>query len=48
MAGVGDLVQRTGDGRTGLVLDGQVIERSGGVMCGLHHAREDVEHEFLG
>jgi hypothetical protein len=48
MAGVGDLVQRTGDGRTGRVLDGQVIERSGGVMCGLHHAREDVEHEFLG
>jgi hypothetical protein len=48
MAGVGDLVQMTGDGRTGRVLDGQVIERSGGVMCGLHRAREDVEHEFLG
>jgi hypothetical protein len=41
-------VQMTGDGRTGRVLDGQVIERSGGVMCGLHRAREDVEHEFLG
>jgi hypothetical protein len=28
VAGVGDLVQRTGDGRTGRVLGGQAIERS--------------------
>jgi hypothetical protein len=27
MTGVGDLVQRTGDGRTGPVLDGRAIER---------------------
>jgi hypothetical protein len=41
MAGVGDLVQRIGDGRTGRVLGGQEIERSGGAVCGLHLARED-------
>jgi hypothetical protein len=41
MAGVGDLVQRTGDGRTGRVLDGRAIDRSGGAMCGLHLARGD-------
>jgi hypothetical protein len=45
--GVGDLVQRTEDGCTGQVLDGQAIERSGGAMCGLHHARGEEEHEFL-
>jgi hypothetical protein len=48
VAGVGDLVQRTGDGRTSRVLDGWAIERSGGTMCGLHRARGDEEHEFLG
>jgi hypothetical protein len=48
MAGVGDLVQRTGDGRTGRVLGGRAIERSGGIVCGLHHARGDEEHVFLG
>jgi hypothetical protein len=48
VAGVGDLVQRTGDGRTGRVLSGRAIERSGGAMCGLHHARGDEEHRFLG
>jgi hypothetical protein len=48
VAGVGDLVQRIGDGRTGRVLDGQVIERSGGTVCGLHLARGDLECEFLG
>jgi hypothetical protein len=48
MAGVGDLVQRTGDGRTGRVLDGWAIERSGGTVCGLHRARGDKEHGFLG
>jgi hypothetical protein len=48
MAGVGDLVQRTRNGRTGQVLGGRAIERSGGAMCGLHRARGDEEHEFLG
>jgi hypothetical protein len=48
MAGVGDLVQRTGDGRTGQVLGGRVIERSGSVVCGLHRARGDEEHGFFG
>jgi hypothetical protein len=41
MAGVGDLVQRTVDGHIGRILDGRVVERSGGVMCGLHLARGD-------
>jgi hypothetical protein len=46
--GVGDLVQRTRDSRTGRVLDGRVIERSGGAVCGLHRARGDEERGFLG
>jgi hypothetical protein len=33
VVGVGDLVQRTGDGRTGRVLGGRAIERSGGAVC---------------
>jgi hypothetical protein len=48
VAGVGDMVQRTGDSRTGRVLGGQAIERSGGIVCGLHRARGDEEREFLG
>jgi hypothetical protein len=48
MVGVGDLMQRTADGRTGRVLSGRTIERSGGVVRGLHRARGDEEHEFLG
>jgi hypothetical protein len=48
VARVGDLVQRTGDGRTGQVLGGRVIERSSGAMCGLHRARGDEEDGFLG
>jgi hypothetical protein len=48
VARVGDLVQRAGDGRTGQVLDGRTIERSGGIMCGLHRARGDEERWFLG
>jgi hypothetical protein len=48
MAGVGDLVQRTGDGRTGRILGGWAIERSGGTVCGLHRARGDEERRFLG
>jgi hypothetical protein len=48
MAGVGDLVQRTGDGRTGQVLGGRAIERSDGAVCGLQRARGDKERGFLG
>jgi hypothetical protein len=48
MAGVGDLVQRITDGRTGRVLSSQTIERSGGAVCYLHRARGDKEHEFFG
>jgi hypothetical protein len=48
MVGVGDLVQRTGDGRTGLVLGGRAVERSGGAVCGLHRACGDEERGFLG
>jgi hypothetical protein len=48
MAGVEDLVQRTREGRTGRVLGGRVIERSGGTVCGLHRARGDEERGFLG
>jgi hypothetical protein len=47
MAGVGDLVQRTGHDHTGRVLGGRAIERSGGTMCGLHRARGDEERGFL-
>jgi hypothetical protein len=35
------------DGRSGRVLDGRTIGRSGDAMCGLHRARGDQEHEFL-
>jgi hypothetical protein len=48
MAGVGDLVQRIGDGHTGRVLGGWAIERLGGTVCGLHRARGDEERGFLG
>jgi hypothetical protein len=48
MAGVGDLVQRTRDGRTGQVFGGRAIKRSGGAVCGLYRARGDEEREFLG
>jgi hypothetical protein len=48
MAGVGDLVQRTRDGRTDRVLGGRAIERSGGAVCSLHRARGDEERGFLG
>jgi hypothetical protein len=47
VAGVGDLVLRTGDGNTGRVLGGRAVERSGGAMCGLHLARGDQERRFL-
>jgi hypothetical protein len=41
VAGVGDLVQRTGAGRTGRVLGGQAVERSGDAVCSPHLARGD-------
>jgi hypothetical protein len=41
VAGVGELVQRTGNGHTGRVLRARAVERSGGAMCGLHLARGD-------
>jgi hypothetical protein len=41
VAGVEDLVQRTGDGRIGRVLGGRAVERSGGAVCSLHLARGD-------
>jgi hypothetical protein len=47
VARVGDLVQRTENGRTGRILGGRVIERSGGVVGGLHHACENEERGFL-
>jgi hypothetical protein len=48
MTGVGDLVQRTGNSRTGRVLGGRTIERSGDNVCGLYRARGDKECGFLG
>jgi hypothetical protein len=48
MSGVGDLMQRTGDGRTGGVFGGRAIERSDDAVCGLHRARGDEERGFLG
>jgi hypothetical protein len=48
VAGVGDLVQRIGDGYMGRVFGGRAIERSGGAVCGLHRAHGDEEREFLG
>jgi hypothetical protein len=48
MVEVGDLLQRTGDDRTGRVLDGQTIERSDDAVCVLHRARRDEERMFLG
>jgi hypothetical protein len=48
MTGVGDLVQRTEDGRTDQVLGGRAIERSGDAVCDLHRARGDEKRGFLG
>jgi hypothetical protein len=48
MVGVGDLVQRIGHDRTCRVLGGQVIERSGDTVCGLHRARGNDKCKFLG
>jgi hypothetical protein len=41
-------MQRTGDGRTGRVIGGRAVERSGGAMYDLHRAHGDEEREFLG
>jgi hypothetical protein len=48
VVGVGDQVQRTGDGRTGRVFGGRMIGRSGDAVCSLHRARGDEERGFLG
>jgi hypothetical protein len=47
VAGVGDLVQRTGDGHTGRILGGRTIRRSGDVVCSLHCACGDEVRGFL-
>jgi hypothetical protein len=47
VAGVGDLVQRTVDGRTGQVLGGRTLERPVDTVCGLHRACGDEERGFL-
>jgi hypothetical protein len=41
VTGVEDLVQRTGDDRTGRVLSGRAVERSAGAVCGLRLACGD-------
>jgi hypothetical protein len=41
-------MQRIGDSRSGRVLGDRTIERSGGAVFGLHCARRDDEHGFLG
>jgi hypothetical protein len=46
VAGVGHLVQETGDNHTGRVLGGRAIGKSDDTVCGLHYARGDEEHEF--
>jgi hypothetical protein len=46
--GVGDLVQRTEDGRIGQVLGGRTVERSSDAVCDLHLACGDYERGFLG
>jgi hypothetical protein len=48
VVGVGDLVQRTEDGRIGRVLGGRAIKRSTSAVCGLHRAHGDEECGFLG
>jgi hypothetical protein len=48
VVGVEDLVQRIRDDRTGRVLGGRAIERSGGAMCGMHRACRDEKRGFLG
>jgi hypothetical protein len=46
VAGVGDLVQRTGYDQAQVGYS--VIGRSGDALCGLHYTRVDEERGFLG
>jgi hypothetical protein len=46
VTGVGDLMQRTMDGRTGRVFSGWTIGMSSDVVCGLHRAHGDEERVF--
>jgi hypothetical protein len=41
-------MQRIRDGRTGRVLGGRAVERSGDAVYGLHLTRGDKKHGFLG
>jgi hypothetical protein len=47
VAGVGDLVQRTGSGCTGRILGGRAVERSGGIVCSPHRAHGEESTGFL-
>jgi hypothetical protein len=48
VTGVGDIVQRIGDGRTGQVLGCRTIGRSGDAVFSLYRAQGDEERMFLG
>jgi hypothetical protein len=48
VAGVGDIVLRTGNGRTGQILGDRMIRRSDDTVCGLYRAHGDEEREFIG
>jgi hypothetical protein len=48
VAGIKDIVQRIGDGRTCRLLNGRMIGRSDNAVCGLHRVHGDEEREFLG
>jgi hypothetical protein len=41
-------MQRTENDRTGRLLSGRAIKRSGGVVCGLHRVHEDEKRGFFG
>jgi hypothetical protein len=47
MTGVGDLIQRNEDDRTGRLLGDRTIRILSDVVCDLHRARGDDEREFL-
>jgi hypothetical protein len=46
VTGVGDLMQRTRDGRTGRVFSGWTIGMSSDAVCGLYRAHGDEERGF--
>jgi hypothetical protein len=48
VSGVGEILQMTGDGRTGRVLGGRAIKRSGDAVYDMHRACEYEERRFLG